>query len=419
MKKTILISFICSIAFLKGLGQITTITSTITSIQDTSCAGSTITLYYQFKNNATVTTTLTNVCAKMEFGVLTSPTIIGSSNSFSIVIPAGATTSLSAIIGIIPATASGLNRIRIRAYTNCSAAGGGNLPNPPDFIYIMNTPVTPNITSNGTPAVCPSGNSSVQLTSSATGTVLWSNGQTTPTITVNTSGSYTVSNTNMCGTSTSAPYIVYQRHLPTVNILSTPTTGCDSVTLYSSGTYYNSLSWSSGQLDSTATFTNSGMYYAIATNTCGSVNSNTVSVVINSSPTVTVSKNSSIKCAGQIDTLIAIGANSYNWTIGGNTNTISINPTAQTVYNVSGTDVNGCSGLGSFTVLVNPLPALTIATTNTLLCVGQTATLSANGASTPPPLKPLTIKGFFFEYYSRNSNFYPSEIVIGYLMKFM
>ncbi|MBK6986709.1 MAG: hypothetical protein IPH32_19110 [Bacteroidetes bacterium] len=39
----------------------------------------------------------------------------------------------------------------------------------------------------------PFGTSIVQLTSSATGTVLWSNGQTTPTITVNTSGSYTVS----------------------------------------------------------------------------------------------------------------------------------------------------------------------------------------------------------------------------------
>jgi hypothetical protein len=46
-----------------------------------------------------------------------------------------------------------------------------------------------------------------------------------------------------------------------------------------------------------------------------------------------------------------------------------------------GTDANGCENMATSSVTVNALPVLTAATSNTLMCTGETATLSVSGAS--------------------------------------
>jgi hypothetical protein len=85
----------------------------------------------------------------------------------------------------------------------------------------------PTITSSGTIQPCIGG--SVTLTaSSGYSSYLWSNGATTQTITVNTSGNYTVQGTGSNGcTSTSNPYTVNASFLPTQNIC---VVGVDSLT---------------------------------------------------------------------------------------------------------------------------------------------------------------------------------------------
>jgi len=85
----------------------------------------------------------------------------------------------------------------------------------------------PTITSSGTIQPCIGG--SVTLTaSSGYSSYLWSNGATTQTITVSTSGNYTVQGTGSNGcTSTSNPYTVNASFLPTQNIC---VVGVDSLT---------------------------------------------------------------------------------------------------------------------------------------------------------------------------------------------
>ena len=85
----------------------------------------------------------------------------------------------------------------------------------------------PSITSSGTIQPCLGG--SVTLTaSSGYSSYLWSNGATTQTITVNTSGNYTVQGTGSNGcTSTSNPYTINASFLPTQNIC---VVGVDSLT---------------------------------------------------------------------------------------------------------------------------------------------------------------------------------------------
>lgn len=102
----------------------------------------------------------------------------------------------------------------------------------------------------------------------------------------------------------------------------------------------------------------------------------TSSVTVNTLPTITV--NSGAICVGQSFTIIPSGANTYTYSNGSDV----VTPIAQTDYTVTGTDANGCENMAVSTVTVNILPTLTATTSNTLLCTGETATLTVSGANT-------------------------------------
>jgi gliding motility-associated-like protein len=85
-------------------------------------------------------------------------------------------------------------------------------------------------------------------------------------------------------------------------------------------------------------------------------------------------------CAGTPLELIANGAPSYTWNNGATTQTIIVTPTVNTTYTITSTQ-NGCVNSATTTVLVNPLPPVTVNSAS--ICVGQqTTTLTANGALT-------------------------------------
>lgn len=110
-------------------------------------------------------------------------------------------------------------------------------------------------------------------------------------------------------------------------------------------------------------------------------NSAAVTVSVNATPTVNISGNSNM-CIGESSTLIASGATSYLWDNSSTSNSISVNPTSGIEYMVVGTNTNGCSSTASHSVIVNPLPNVSILSTNTLICKGENAVLTVTGAST-------------------------------------
>ena len=128
----------------------------------------------------------------------------------------------------------------------------------------------------------------------------------------------------------------------------------------------------------TNTYTSAGTYTDViaAQNTCDSTV--TTVVIINPLPTITV--NSGAICAGQSFTMAPSGASTYTYSSG----TAIVSPTADATYSVSGTDANGCLSLTDAvsSVTVNALPSIMATTNNTLLCTGQTASLTVTGAST-------------------------------------
>ncbi|MBN8694353.1 MAG: SBBP repeat-containing protein [Bacteroidetes bacterium] len=122
----------------------------------------------------------------------------------------------------------------------------------------------------------------------------------------------------------------------------------------------------------------SGVFSVTANNACGASPQQTLAVTVNPLPTVSV--NSGSICIGQSFTISPSGAATY--TIQGGNAVVS--PTSSSTYSVIGTSASGCisSAPASSSVTVNPLPAINASTSNTLICAGQTATLTASGAFT-------------------------------------
>lgn len=98
--------------------------------------------------------------------------------------------------------------------------------------------------------------------------------------------------------------------------------------------------------------------------------------------TVTVSPSGTVNtCLNSSVALSASGASTYTWSTAASGASISVTPTVLTTYSVVGQS-GSCFGMGAKTVSVLPLPTLSVSSSTTSLCIGQTATITASGAST-------------------------------------
>lgn len=126
-----------------------------------------------------------------------------------------------------------------------------------------------------------------------------------------------------------------------------------------------STAWTSGNID-------------CGTATCNFEMTNLTTITVAPNPTINV--NSGSICSGNSFTIIPSGANTYTIQGGNAVKT----PTANASYTVTGTSNDGCvsSTFATSSITVTQLPTINANTSNTLICVGETATLTASGAST-------------------------------------
>jgi len=120
--------------------------------------------------------------------------------------------------------------------------------------------------------------------------------------------------------------------------------------------------------------------YTVTGTTSGCSASATSTVTVNAIPGVGV--NSDVICNGSTSTLTAFGATSYTWSAGATvtgTSTADVSPSVTTTYTVTGTTA-GCSSSATSTVTVNPIPLVTVNSPS--ICPGNTANLTAGGATT-------------------------------------
>lgn len=119
----------------------------------------------------------------------------------------------------------------------------------------------------------------------------------------------------------------------------------------------------------------------------GCTQTSSLSLLVNQLPYVGVFYSGSLTntiCSGSAITLFATGANSYTWSqgaINGAVNTVT--PSSSINYTVLGSDVFGCVGTAIQPIMVSPLPNITVQSSQSgLMCAGETAMLTASGAST-------------------------------------
>ncbi len=148
----------------------------------------------------------------------------------------------------------------------------------------------------------------------------------------------------------------------------------------------NTLSSSTGS-SVNATPNSTTIYTVIGTDANGCSSASNTPLIVNPNPTVNALSNTSFVCLGSSATLGATGANFYSWSpstgLSSTTgNSIQATPNTAITYTVTGTNLYGCTDTAMKSVYVNPLPVANITSTNPVLCIGGSTTLSATGANT-------------------------------------
>lgn len=234
----------------------------------------------------------------------------------------------------------------------------------------------PPVTANS-PTVC--AGSATSLTATGADTYTWNATQAAATITVApTAGAiYSVTGTDLAGCVNTFTTQVTVNALPPVSANSPSVCAGGTTTLTATGA--NTYTWNAAYIAASITVgpTASTAYTLEGTDLNGCLNSFTTQVTVNALPAV--SANAPSVCAGGTTTLTATGATTYTWSTAQAATSITVSPTANTVYTVTGTDGNGC--VNSFTTQVTMSAAPVITVNSSTICSGTTATLTASGVS--------------------------------------
>lgn len=315
-----------------------------------------------------------------------------------------ATSSLSPLTytwagpGLVGLTNSPSAQVIFPGVYNCTIASVC----PPKFSLFSYTVLTgsgypsPTISSTGN-LTCPSLTTQLSVSpGTSSNSILWSGAgivgsNNTASIVVNTVGTYTVILTNTvtnCSGNSSISVSLTPNPL-TLSISSPGNIKCTqgaALSLTASGaTNYTwlpnlSLVPSSGSLVSASPTINTT--YTVNGNTSICTGSAVITISVNPTPTLVNTSGTPTICPFSTATLSVAGALNYNWSPGNLPgSTLSVNPASTTIYTVSGTS-NSCSASTTLTVVTLPAPLLLPSATSSVICFGNSSTLSANDAVT-------------------------------------
>ena len=339
-----------------------------------STGATTATINVSSAGTYTVTATSSNGCtASSSSSITVNPlpnVAISGNNSFC----QGASTTLTASGGnsyrwSTNATTATINVSATGTYTVTATSSNGCTASTSSSVSV--NPL-PNVAISGNNSFCHG--SSTTLTASGGNFYQWSNNATTASINVNAVGTYTVTATSSSGCSASSSVSIMENQ-PTPISITGNTVICDGVSTALTATAGVSYLWSSGGTSQTVNVSSPGVYSVSVTDNNGCVS--TASRTVSTMAQPVISGNTRF-CAGQSTTLSVSGTGSYLWS--NNATTSSIEITDAGAYAVTVSLPNGCTSSATANVTVAALPTPTISG-NTILCQGQSTTLTANGGT--------------------------------------
>lgn len=240
-------------------------------------------------------------------------------------------------------------------------------------------------TTSSSSVICPG--KTCTLIASGASTYTWNPGPISATCVTSptTTTTYTVigSNAPLCTSTNTIVINVSPSATVTTSASSSLICTGQTSTLVASGA--NTYTWNTGPTSPTlvVTPTTTTTYSVTGTNTFGCSQTKTVSVTVSAYPTLTATCNTGLICPGINYTLTASGASTYTWTSGPISPTFVVSPTVTTTYSVAGTNTAGCTSTQTVTLNYYTPPTIVTTTSNSLICIGQTATIVATNTSVP------------------------------------
>lgn len=245
---------------------------------------------------------------------------------------------------------------------------------------------------------------SVNLIGSGGATYLWSNGETTSSINVTSSGDYSVTVYSAEGCSAISDIIsVTVEACGTVTISADgPTEFCEGGSVLLTSSELTGNVWSTGETTQSILVTTSGDYYCMN----GVNTSDIISVTVNANPDATISADGPTEFCdgGSVNINATAGYDSYLWSNGEITS--SINVTMDGSYSVEVTD-NGCSATSStIDVNIDVAPTVSISALTPILCYEGSVDITAttDGTSLQWQLEGVDIEGATNATYSATIN---------------
>ena len=245
---------------------------------------------------------------------------------------------------------------------------------------------------NGVASATPSGGSSPY-------NYQWSNGENTQTISGLTTGTYTVTITDVNGCSASSSILIVQPSASlTVSVSMQQAVNCfagndgSAAAQPSGGTSPYSYLWNNGAITSAINNLTSGTYSVTVTDSQGCITSGSVTITQpQAALTVQASIDQDVSCYGGNDGSISIvvqgGTPAYNYMWNTGSTLQNITGLAVGSYTVTVTDINGCSSTVSASVgqPVAALSASTVVTSNISCFSGNNGSinLTVSGGSAP------------------------------------
>jgi len=359
-----------------------------------SLTGTSVTVSPTTTTTYTVTGTSANGCTATATRLITvnaSPTVSVTAGSTSICI--GGSTSITATgastYNWMPGSLTGgtvnVTPSATTTYTITGTAANGctNVQT-----ITINVGAAPTVTASASaPSICNGG--STTLTASGTTTFTWMPGSlsgSSVTVSPTATTTYTVTGSNGPGCSNTSTVTVTVNSNPVVSASASSTTVCsgNSTTLTGSGA--STYTWMPGSLSGTSVTVNptaTTTYTVTGTSASGCTATSTQLITVNANPSVAATSSSSAVCAGDAATLTGTGASTYTWMPGSlSGSSASVSPSANTTYTVTGTAANGCTNTSTVSVNVNALPSVNASASSSALCIGNSVTLNAGGAST-------------------------------------
>ncbi len=193
-----------------------------------------------------------------------------------------------------------------------------------------------------------------------------------PSINFPNPGTYIVSlvSSNTVGASNTGTQSIVVLPNPVVTAIANPSLICtgQNCNLFASGA--SNYTWSTsqnGSLINVNPLTNT-TYTVNGSDANGCINEGTVSLVVETTPTVLAQSNKNEICKGQNVSLQATGANSYTWSTQQTVANITVSPQQTTIYTVTGQS-NGCLNTATLQIFVSACVGLNQIELNTLMSI--------------------------------------------------